>query len=92
MSRYITSIFEDVHIILLYAVTPLPEFTETDLDTATHGFTSEIGRGGFGVVFKGMLNSTPVAIKALSQVSINLKSYIHVTTAKFISMICVGWH
>ena len=55
------------------AVAPLPEFTKVDLEKATHGFTSEIGRGGFGVVYKGVLNSTTVAIKALTQVNIKLK-------------------
>ncbi|CAN1263462.1 G-type lectin S-receptor-like serine/threonine-protein kinase RLK1 [Linum perenne] len=42
-------------------------FTYTDLDEATNGFKEELGRGAFGVVYKGTLqNGVLVAVKKLN--------------------------
>ena len=43
----------------------------TELEAATDKFSSEkkIGKGGFGVVYKGVLRHVAVAVKMLSDVS-----------------------
>lgn len=46
-------------------------FTYKELEQATNGFSEEIGRGGFSVVYKGILASqpaTPIAVKKLDRV------------------------
>jgi len=46
------------------------QFTYKELKLMTANFREEIGRGGFGPVFKGYLdNETPVAVKMRSQTS-----------------------
>ncbi len=42
-----------------------------ELEDATDKFSPEkkIGKGGFGVVYKGVLRHAPVAVKVLSDVS-----------------------
>ncbi|KAI9076459.1 hypothetical protein K1719_041445 [Acacia pycnantha] len=46
-------------------------FTYEALKEATHGFSEEVGRGSFGIVYKGTLNSmtnTVIAVKRLDRV------------------------
>ena len=46
------------------------QFTEKDILQATENFSDsrKLGNGGFGVVFKGWINSSHVAIKTLTEV------------------------
>ncbi|PRQ55839.1 putative protein kinase RLK-Pelle-SD-2b family [Rosa chinensis] len=47
----------------------LPSFTYKELEGATDGFTEELGRGAFGVVYKGILpigSGVPVEVKKLN--------------------------
>ncbi|RWR72726.1 G-type lectin S-receptor-like serine/threonine-protein kinase LECRK3 [Cinnamomum micranthum f. kanehirae] len=49
----------------------LRSFTFKQLEEATHGFKEELGRGGFGTVFKGFLTSDSsniIAVKRLDRV------------------------
>ncbi|KAK1260328.1 G-type lectin S-receptor-like serine/threonine-protein kinase SD2-2 [Acorus gramineus] len=51
-------------------VTNLRVFTYKELQTATRGFSEELGHGGFGAVFRGDLpgpSPTPVAVKRLDR-------------------------
>ncbi|MQM11707.1 hypothetical protein Taro_044614 [Colocasia esculenta] len=47
----------------------LRPFTYKDLQDATHGFKEELGKGAFGIVYKGLIESdsasTPIAVKRL---------------------------
>ena len=47
-----------------------------EIEEATNQFScnKKIGKGGFGVVYRGMLHHVPVAIKVLSDVSQSDKS------------------
>ena len=44
------------------------EFTAEEVKVATDDFTNEIGRGGFGTVFRGTLKHLAVAVKVLNKV------------------------
>lgn len=46
------------------------QFTAKDIIQATENFADsrKLGNGGFGVVFKGWINSSHVAIKKLTEV------------------------
>ncbi|XP_043691471.1 G-type lectin S-receptor-like serine/threonine-protein kinase LECRK3 isoform X1 [Telopea speciosissima] len=48
--------------------TNLHSFSYKDLTEATDGFKEELGRGAFGVVYKGVLDSKLVAVKKLGRV------------------------
>ncbi|KAK4262562.1 hypothetical protein QN277_028110 [Acacia crassicarpa] len=51
--------------------TNMHSFTYEALKEATHGFSEEVGRGSFGIVYKGTLNSmtnTVIAVKRLDRV------------------------
>nr|DAD29983.1 TPA_asm: hypothetical protein HUJ06_031451 [Nelumbo nucifera] len=51
--------------------TNLHSFTYKDLEEATDGFKEELGRGAFGIVYKGVLGTNPinsVAVKKLDKV------------------------
>ncbi|KAJ0972803.1 hypothetical protein J5N97_020762 [Dioscorea zingiberensis] len=43
----------------------LKRFTYKQLDEATNGFAKELGRGAFGIVYEGVLQSRTVAVKRL---------------------------
>ncbi|KAI7733075.1 hypothetical protein M8C21_033480 [Ambrosia artemisiifolia] len=45
--------------------TNLPRFTYQELVKATDGFRKELGRGAFGIVYKGEIGTTTVAVKKL---------------------------
>lgn len=48
-----------------------------------------LGKGGFGIVYRGELSFTPVAIKRLSPVSVDFRLFLHfiskVKTKKFLN-------
>ncbi|KAJ9559383.1 hypothetical protein OSB04_013997 [Centaurea solstitialis] len=48
--------------------TNLPRFTYQELVEATNGFEDELGRGAFGVVYKGVIGENTVAVKKLNRV------------------------
>ncbi|KAK8354431.1 hypothetical protein V6Z12_A05G221200 [Gossypium hirsutum] len=49
------------------AATGFKQFTYAELKTATRGFSEEIGQGGYGVVYKGVLSNQRIAaIKVLN--------------------------
>ncbi|KAJ0799339.1 putative protein kinase RLK-Pelle-SD-2b family [Helianthus annuus] len=48
--------------------TNIPRFTYQELVNATDGFKKELGRGAFGIVYKGEIGTTTVAVKKLETV------------------------
>ncbi|KAJ9559387.1 hypothetical protein OSB04_014001 [Centaurea solstitialis] len=48
--------------------TNLPHFTYQELVEATNGFRDELGRGAFGIVYKGVIGANVVAVKKLDRV------------------------
>ncbi|KAM0069062.1 putative protein kinase RLK-Pelle-SD-2b family [Helianthus debilis subsp. tardiflorus] len=48
--------------------TNLPCFTYQELVEATNGFKDELGKGAFGIVYKGVIGETTVAVKKLDGV------------------------
>nr|XP_043611869.1 G-type lectin S-receptor-like serine/threonine-protein kinase LECRK3 [Erigeron canadensis] len=48
--------------------TTLPRFKYQELVNATDGFNDELGQGAFGVVYKGLIGTKPVAVKKLHPV------------------------
>ncbi|KAJ0793135.1 putative protein kinase RLK-Pelle-SD-2b family [Helianthus annuus] len=48
--------------------TNLPRFTYQELVKATDGFKTQLGRGAFGIVYKGEIGATTVAVKKLETV------------------------
>ncbi|KAJ9559384.1 LOW QUALITY PROTEIN: hypothetical protein OSB04_013998 [Centaurea solstitialis] len=48
--------------------TNLPRFTYQELVEATNGFEDELGRGAFGIVYKGVIGENTVAVKKLNRV------------------------
>ncbi|XP_031499254.1 cysteine-rich receptor-like protein kinase 15 [Nymphaea colorata] len=58
----------------------LPQLSLKSIQEATHNFSKEdqFGQGGFGPVYKGELNGRPVAVKRLSQNSLQgLKEFMN---------------
>ncbi|PWA37205.1 receptor-like protein kinase 4 [Artemisia annua] len=51
----------------VFPVTNLKVFTYKELETATNGFSDQLGHGGFGAVFSGNVDSTLVAVKRLDR-------------------------
>ena len=59
---------------MLYCVIPivpsqLREFSEVDLEQMTEGYSTTIGQGSFGTVYKGVCDHIPVAVKVINLVS-----------------------
>ena len=54
----------------------LQEFSEQELVEATDSFSSIIGKGSCGKVFKGTLHHTAIAVKVIEPVS-----YVKVTSS-----------
>ncbi|XP_028762665.1 G-type lectin S-receptor-like serine/threonine-protein kinase LECRK1 [Neltuma alba] len=56
-----------------FVETNMHSFTYQALKEATHGFSEDLGRGSFGIVYKGTLNSitktTVVAVKRLDRIA-----------------------
>ncbi|KAK1426306.1 hypothetical protein QVD17_14977 [Tagetes erecta] len=50
------------------ANTNLPHFTYQELVKATSGFKEELGKGAFGIVYKGVIGENIVAVKKLDRV------------------------
>ncbi|KAF5800216.1 putative protein kinase RLK-Pelle-SD-2b family [Helianthus annuus] len=48
--------------------TNLPRFTYQELVEATNRFKDELGKGAFGIVYKGVIGETTVAVKKLDKV------------------------
>ncbi|KAI3826532.1 hypothetical protein L1987_00580 [Smallanthus sonchifolius] len=48
--------------------TNLPRFTYQELVKATDGFKAELGKGAFGIVYKGVIGTKVVAVKKLETV------------------------
>nr|GEU82724.1 G-type lectin S-receptor-like serine/threonine-protein kinase LECRK3 [Tanacetum cinerariifolium] len=48
--------------------TSLPRFTYQELVIATNGFKDELGKGAFGIVYKGSIGTKIVAVKKLERV------------------------
>ncbi|KVI00248.1 Bulb-type lectin domain-containing protein [Cynara cardunculus var. scolymus] len=46
----------------------LPRFTYQELVEATNGFKDELGKGAFGIVYKGVIGTNIVAVKKLDRV------------------------
>ena len=46
------------------------EFSEKELSSVTNNYKEKVGKGAFGIVFKGTLQHVPVAIKVLDPVSL----------------------
>ena len=44
-------------------------FTEDELVQASDNFSQQLGNGGFGLVYKGYMNGSFVALKKLTEVS-----------------------
>ena len=51
-------------------MTTVREFTEEELKEVTEGFSlgRKLGEGGFGIVFRGYINGTNIAVKKLTEV------------------------
>ncbi len=50
------------------------EFSADEARKATDDYSDEIGRGGFGVVYKGVFHDLPIAVKKLNKVTLLLLS------------------
>uniref|UniRef100_A0A0D9W4V1 Receptor-like serine/threonine-protein kinase n=1 Tax=Leersia perrieri TaxID=77586 RepID=A0A0D9W4V1_9ORYZ len=85
----------------IYAVNRVVPFKHSDLRRATKNFSEQIGAGGFGSVFKGLLNkSTPIAVKRLGsycQVEKQFRAEVssigvihHTNLVKLIGFSCKG--
>ena len=48
------------------------EFSAAELEKATNGFSNVIGKGGFGIVYKGVYDHSHIAVKVLT---VNVSSY-----------------
>ena len=56
----------------------LRSFTYVELENATNGFRDEVGRGAFGIVFKGEIsNGKTVAVKRLREMMIESEREFH---------------
>ncbi|KAJ3699934.1 hypothetical protein LUZ61_003639 [Rhynchospora tenuis] len=55
---------------ILLLVVALLEFTYKELHRATKGFQEELGRGAYGVVFKGLLPSDPPTVIAVKRLAL----------------------
>ena len=51
------------------------EFSEDDILKATDGYKNIIGKGAFGVVYRGELQHTAIAVKVLNPVSFIVLCY-----------------
>uniref|UniRef100_A0A0E0KQI0 Receptor-like serine/threonine-protein kinase n=1 Tax=Oryza punctata TaxID=4537 RepID=A0A0E0KQI0_ORYPU len=85
----------------IYAGNGVVPFRYSDLQRATKNFSEKIGAGGFGSVFKGLLNeSTPIAVKRLDsycQVEKQFRAEVssigvihHTNLVKLIGFSCKG--
>ena len=54
---------------IVYVADCVREFNAREVKAATDDFSSEVGRGGFGTVFRGTFKHLPVAVKVLNKVS-----------------------
>lgn len=54
------------------------QFTEKDICNATENYSKDrvLGFGGFGTVYKGLINGSFVAIKKLTEVRLNVSQTI----------------
>ncbi|KAI3743194.1 hypothetical protein L1987_60900 [Smallanthus sonchifolius] len=56
------------HLSIKFVNTNLPHFTHQELVEATNVFKEELGKGAFGIVYKGVIGRNTVAVKKLDRV------------------------
>ena len=61
-------LLENANLVLAEDYFSMQQFSYNELESATNGFTEEVGRGSFGAVYKGTTGNRAVAVKRLERV------------------------